>query len=287
MISRRPSAILMYHRVEDATYDPWRLSVRPANFEQHLRALSRHRVVPLSQLMETAGAIAITFDDGYLDFLENALPLLEKYNMPATLFYPIDAMHGREFWWDRVEHFLEGQRGEPSYVGLALLERRRIAALGAKLRSLAPSELEQVASQLGVRHSESGACARHQMLTRDQLRVVARSPLIEIGAHTLSHPCLPQLSQEEQVREINESRCILEDIVGKPIKSFAYPYGAHDDRSVHAAKYSGIDIACIVGGGLVRESTHPLRLPRLMVRDFSGAGFLIHLKLWMALRWFA
>ncbi len=289
MFSRPTGAILMYHRIEDVPYDPWRLAVRPSHFEQHLQVLARRRVVPLSKLLSTPGAIAVTFDDGYADFVENALPLLEKYEIPATLFYPTDALDGREFWWDRVEHALlngnvhapqqEGRRGAPP------VPRWRTAKLGARLRALHPAELAQALDELDAPKPEQQACARHRMLTRDQLRTLARSPLIEIGAHTCSHPCLPQLSEDEQVREISESRQILEEIIRKPVKTFSYPYGAHDDGSVRAAERSGIDIGCIVGGGLLRADTHPLRLPRLMVRDWNRAGFTLQLELWKALRW--
>jgi peptidoglycan/xylan/chitin deacetylase (PgdA/CDA1 family) len=284
-------AVLMYHRVVTTRYDPWRLSVSERHFEQQLSLLSRLKVVPLSAVTSTRGGIAITFDDGYADNLMTALPLLQKYQLPATVFVATDAFSGREFWWDRAEHSLLAEKrpaGGVKRVRNWLSDRARTSAMGTRLRQLDPHSLEDAVAGLpGAPAADAPACSRHRMMSKDELRELAASPLIEIGAHTCSHPNLSQLSETEQEREIVTSREILEDVTGSKIRSFSYPYGAHDDRSVRAVKRAGFDVACIVGGGLVRPSTHPLRLPRLMVRDLGGAGFAAQLGLWGAARWFA
>jgi peptidoglycan/xylan/chitin deacetylase (PgdA/CDA1 family) len=285
-------AILMYHRVRNQVYDPWRLSVSPQHFEEHMALLARERVVPLTELLATPGAISITFDDGYLDNLETALPILQKYKLPATVFVATNALRGMEFWWDRVEHSLlidsERQGSCFGIRGLSIYRRTRAAAMGARLRSQHPRTLEKLIEGLEeIPSATKPACERHRMLSDSDLRTLAASPLIHIGAHTLSHPCLPQLPEREQEEEVEQSQEILSRKIGQPIRTFAYPYGAYDNTSVRVVKRAGFELACVVGGGLVRSNSDPFRLPRLMVRDLGGSLFSRYLNLWKALRWLA
>jgi peptidoglycan/xylan/chitin deacetylase (PgdA/CDA1 family) len=109
----KKTLVLMYHRVEETSIDPWKLSVSPKNFEDQLKVLkSTGLVIPMEELVdqfyskkELKPAIVITFDDGYEDNYLNAKPLLEKYGLPATFF--ITNKHigqQKEFWWDELAH---------------------------------------------------------------------------------------------------------------------------------------------------------------------------------------
>jgi peptidoglycan/xylan/chitin deacetylase (PgdA/CDA1 family) len=104
--------ILMYHRVAEVAVDPWELCVTPQHFAEHLEVLSKFaRVVSLSQLTQELDAgksidrsIAITFDDGYGDNLLTAKPILEKSDLPATIFVANGYVEQqREYWWDELE----------------------------------------------------------------------------------------------------------------------------------------------------------------------------------------
>ncbi len=101
----------MYHSVADVISDPWGLSVTPAHFAEHLEVLRAHgRALPLDQFsfgLENGhlphDATIVTFDDGYADNLHNALPLLERFEIPATFFIATGYLGGqREFWWDEL-----------------------------------------------------------------------------------------------------------------------------------------------------------------------------------------
>jgi peptidoglycan/xylan/chitin deacetylase (PgdA/CDA1 family) len=290
--SRPIGLILMYHRVRNTSYDPWKLAVTPEQFEQHLAVLSHQKVVPLRLLHRDPGAIAVTFDDGYLDNLEVALPLLEKYRIPATMFVATDAFSAREFWWDRLDHAFRrtagsGARGL-SAIRLRIADRLRPSAMGARLRSLDLDTLELALGEIpGVPAAGELACPEHRMMNESQVVRLAASPLIEIGAHTCSHPCLPQLREDSQYEEMCRSRAILEQVTGRSVRTFAYPYGAHDDTTIRAAKRAGFDLACIVGGGLLRSDTDPFKVPRLQVRPVGGVAFRLHIGAWRALRWLA
>src|ERR1035441_8325455 len=104
----RPAVVLLYHRISDHSSDPQMLSVSRANFEQHLRLIrGEFAPVSLADLIECSQrgsiprrAVVLTFDDGYFDNLEFALPLLEKYDIPATFYVTSGQVGSREaFWW--------------------------------------------------------------------------------------------------------------------------------------------------------------------------------------------
>lgn len=113
--ARSKGLILMYHRVADAEMDPWSLSVSPQHFAEQLSVLNeQYQPLSLGQLTEAHAAnnipqkaMAITFDDGYLDNLQQAKPLLERHHTPATVFVVTGALgtvHG--FWWDSLEKLI-------------------------------------------------------------------------------------------------------------------------------------------------------------------------------------
>ena len=124
----RPSAaVLMYHRVASPDCDPWDIAVSPENFAAHLEVLgSLPRVISIGELGEslTRGSlersVTITFDDGYLDNLECAQPLLARHGLPATVFVTTGGMHtgGETMWWDVLGKALLHEQPLPSSLEL-------------------------------------------------------------------------------------------------------------------------------------------------------------------------
>ena len=107
---RAKPVILMYHRVARARHDPWALAVHPERFEQQMDWLSRHRtVLPMDEFVTLMKrdrlprtAVGLTFDDGYVDNLTTAKPVLERHNLPATVFALGDRQSVEPFWWDEL-----------------------------------------------------------------------------------------------------------------------------------------------------------------------------------------
>src|SRR6266404_5015149 len=131
--------ILAYHRVAALPFDPQLLSVTPDHFAEHLEVLHRYyRPTRLRQLAQTpesgvssSRAVVITFDDGYADNLYNATPLLERYDVPATVFVTtgyVDAT--REFWWDELERLLLQPGTLPETLSLSVNRKRSEWTLG-------------------------------------------------------------------------------------------------------------------------------------------------------------
>jgi len=100
--------------------------------------------------------------------------------------------------------------------------------------------------------------------------------VVDIGAHTMTHTCLSALPPGAQTSEIESSRQVLEKLVGRPVRSFAYPYGGRGDIGVETpglVEAAGFEIACTTSSGFVTRSADRFRLPRLVVRDWDGRTF--------------
>jgi surface carbohydrate biosynthesis protein/FkbM family methyltransferase len=234
--------ILLYHRVSDDALDPQMLSVSPALFEAHLKELAQgYRVIPLSEMVEALRAkklapktVAITFDDGYGDNLTLATPLLEKYELPATVFVTAGILHQKcDFWWDKLECILLRRKILPAVLDLTargvphawstVTPRLRIRAyhqLCPLLKQLPSEKIAGVINYMTQWASVGrGSDGPPMYLDAVGLKKLSDSPVIEIGAHSMTHPRLASLSANEQKREIEASKGIIEEIIGRDDKS--------------------------------------------------------------------
>jgi peptidoglycan/xylan/chitin deacetylase (PgdA/CDA1 family) len=283
------SLVLLYHRVALSERDPWRLCTSPRHFAEHLEVL-RGRVCRLAELPETgaSGRVAISFDDGYADALLAARPLLEKVAAPATVFVTTGGpQDGRPFWWDELEDLLAPSRALPQRLALCIRgsvhrfelggpdARERLSlALHRLLGALEGEErrepLEALRAWAGAEASVA-ACSR--ALDREELGRLAAGDLVEIGAHTVSHPRLPELAFAAQEREIRGSHDFLAELLGRRPTSFAYPHGLQRAATRRIVRETGFERACTSAPGVVRSGTDPLRLPRVEAPDCDGESF--------------
>lgn len=294
---RMPPFILMYHRVHRASLDPWDLAVTPECFSEQIEIVRRHYTpVTLSEIAAAHvpdRAIAITFDDGYLDTLVNAKPILEKHDCPATVFIPTGLVgQKRDFWWDELARLVFEAPSIPPDLTMSAKDRVFLlskASFGRRRRDvrrqdvhfsiwewLLPLEhqerllcLDQIAVQ--VRVSNSGR-PENRTVDSGELQALA-SELIEIGAHTVTHAALPYLSPACQHREVLDSRRACEEIVGRPPTSFAYPNGLYNADSLSAVQAAGFSLACTVKPDPVSAWSRPLELPRVQVKNWNGDEF--------------
>ena len=299
------TVILLYHRVAELQVDPLLLSVTPAHFEEHLQVLARI-TTPLSlrslvrslksSEVTTHGAV-LTFDDGAADNLHNAKPLLERYNIPATVFVATEYAKGeREFWWDELERLLLVPRELPERLSLKINETtlnwdpastsrdQLYHHLGDSLRLLPTAQRFDVIGEL-QQWSRAGTTPRqtHRALSHDEIRQLAAGGLVEIGAHTVTHPVLSAIPLPQQEQEITQSKLQLEEILGQPVESFAYPYGTKDDytrEAVDLVRRAKFTCACSNFRGVVQPRTSLYELPRLGVRDWEGDEFERRLRGW-------
>lgn len=268
--------VLLYHRVAEVDRDPFRLCVRPEFFAQQLAVIREEaNPVSLDALMRQAatgvapaGSVAVTFDDGYEDNLSAALPLLQSAEVPATVFI-VAGYLGREFWWDRYLRLPPARaRALPPLETIACLpdaERRRLLGEEASALSAPANHVEP----------------RARALTREELAELAASPLVDVGAHTATHPPLDRVDEPRLHREVVEGKAALEEIVGAPVGAFAYPHGALSRRAVAAVADAGFRWACTTRADAVRAGTRPLRIPRVWVDDADGERLRRVLRAWL------
>jgi peptidoglycan/xylan/chitin deacetylase (PgdA/CDA1 family) len=114
---------------------------------------------------------------------------------------------------------------------------------------------------------------KERLLNAGELREMLSAGM-EIGSHTVSHVRLPSLDNARLKEELTDSKIALEDTTGSPVTSFAYPYGAWDDRCAEAVRVAGYSAACTTRTGWAMRDANPYRLRRLTVFNTDTASSL-------------
>jgi peptidoglycan/xylan/chitin deacetylase (PgdA/CDA1 family) len=299
--------VLLYHRVAPAGLDPQLLAVRPETFDAQLAAIREFgepmTLPALLAAVETGAlrrpGVAITFDDGYVDNLRYATPVLERHGFPATVFVCTAPVTEQvEYWWDSVERAILHAAG-PATLALDLPGGKREWRLDGRpedfpqwnvldahdptprhrayrelMTLLKPVPPPQRAQLIGALLTQLGLSSRpeeaQRAMTAAELRTLAASPVVEIGAHTNTHARLSSLTRAQIDTEVAGSKAALQELTGRPIRTFAYPYGGRDDyngEAIEAVRDAGFDLACSNFPGALRRGVDRWQLPRHIVRD--------------------
>ena len=229
-------------------------------FEDQIRYLKRNfRIVPLEELLRRpgSGAIALTFDDGLKNQLTHAYPILRRHRLPATFFVcPQLVDEGRWLWVHEIRARLASMP-EPILRNPEPLEWMK--ALPLRERNIVEEKVR--AATPGFTPTEA-ARRRCDLMNWDELNALDPS-LITIGSHSLTHPILTTLDPDELLREVRDSRALLEERLGRPVPLFCYPNGTHDDAVVACVR-EHYDAAVIADSGFVDADADPHRLQRLI-----------------------
>jgi peptidoglycan/xylan/chitin deacetylase (PgdA/CDA1 family) len=295
----RTLAILAYHRVfdigseEDFPYDPELVSASVADFSWQMATLCRqfrplHLGEALSCLDENRPlpprAVVVTFDDGHRDNYTHAFPVLRTLGVPATIFLSTSYMDRDEtFWFDEVAFRLyrtARRELELHTLGLCLAlgnvaqRRRATEQVLAGLKGVSNTErlaaLRELATESGIEGTVGDG--RSRPLTWQQVREM-RSGGIEFGSHTVSHPILSRLSDDELRVELSASKNEIERQLGRRVDLLAYPVGgetAFDERVVGVARECGYRMALTYVHGVNRwPPDDSYRLRRLHVERYT------------------
>jgi peptidoglycan/xylan/chitin deacetylase (PgdA/CDA1 family) len=292
------SLVLMYHRIAPHNGDPLRLGISPENFAEQLAVLSRiAQVMPLAELDSAPmpahdGLVraAITFDDGYVDNLLHAAPLLAQYKSFGTVFVATSLIGEKSFWWDELAAIILGPHPLPARLamrdGSAELQlesgtdrRRLFDTLHLRLKAMRHGD--QVAALDSLRTCVGGRIALDPLarpMTEDELLRLKESKYMEIGAHTRSHPSLPNLSRSAQMEEIAGSKQACEKMLGFTPESFAYPYGDYGRETPALVAEAGFKRAYSTHPDLNFGGTDPYLIPRFGCGDWNGIDFERHIR---------
>lgn len=298
---RHPAVILTYHRVAELAPDSHALCTPPGEFREHMAYLRRtFSPIGLEDLVRAAasgripeGAVAITLDDGYLDALTVASPILTDLGVPATFFVNTDRLNEEhERWWDILERVLLSEARLPSMLALkaggqelrmpTATARECADALDLLNRIAWPLDENGRADLAGDVLAWSGADrpprATHRVLKDDEVRALASRPGHSIGAHTVHHLALSTQPVDTKRREVFENKITLERLLQQPVHLFAYPYGEFDAEVMKVVSDAGFRAAVTVQPGLVSAGTNRLLLPRHEITGRHHGDFRLRMR---------
>lgn len=289
-------SILIYHRVLDQP-DPL-LSGDPdqETFRWQMQVISSlFNVLPLAEAATCLRdgtlpprAACITFDDGYADNHDLALPILKEQGLPATFFVAAGYLDGGMMFNDRV---LESIRRVPpgelnlKNLGLGMCRIESLSSRKAvikeviqKVKYLDGAERESKVSQLVAQCKVN--LPDNLMLSSATLKTLDAAGM-EIGGHTHTHPILSRLADQEAMDEIVKGKERLESLLGHRIRLFAYPNGkpGSDYFPKHAAmvRECGFEAAVSTAWGVSTQDRDPFQLARFTPWDTTPLRFAVRL----------
>lgn len=290
-------SILIFHRVLPQPDPLFPDEMHAERFDRLMGMVGRaYSVVTVGQAVALhargqlpSRALAITFDDGYADNAEVALPILQKHNLSATFFVATGFLDGGRMWNDTV---IEAVRASPLHsadlVGLGLgaaalatpaQRRHTIDALLMKIKYLSLADrqasLVQLQGLLGA-----NVLPGNLMMRSEQVVQLHRAGM-EIGGHTVNHPILHVLPDDDAESEIARGRAHLQELIDAPVDVFAYPNGKpgrdYDQRHVQMVQRLGFKAAVSTAAGVAAPGPHCHELPRFTPWDRPAARWMARL----------
>ena len=286
---------LMYHRVlatadNQPCFVQSGMFVTTASFEKQVAFLrDRFEVVFFEDLVEKmlngeniGGLCSITFDDGWRDNYTNALPVLKKYRVPATIFLATGFVGtDRMFWPEEICYYLARNipdksvfdSAPPSFIRFSeeinRYHRCKRETFFDKcieaLKGYSPSEREEILKYFrGMFKTEPFS---RQMLSWDEAREMFASGLVRFGAHTVNHEILDQVSLQKAEDEIFKSREEIEHRFGGKVRTFAYPNGNHSESIRKVLGESGFNAAVTTRKGFMAPGIPLMEVPRIAIHD--------------------
>jgi peptidoglycan/xylan/chitin deacetylase (PgdA/CDA1 family) len=291
--TRGAGAILMFHRVRpwvERDFAPNRLlEITPEFLDAILTRLSAlgFAVVSLDAALQRMGEAreepfaVLTFDDGYKDTRDVALPILEKHRAPFTMYVTTGfAERTARLWWVELEEAIRRLPQLAIKIGGAKLAlpsatgAEKSAAFAEIYRRLAEVPEETLRDVTGKLAASAGIeptqFAEELCLDWAGIEALTRNDLCTVGVHTLTHPRLAKLGEAEMRHELAESRRLIETHVGRAAAHLAYPIGSRavaGEREANAATELGFASAVTTRPGMIfREHVeHKTALPRLSI----------------------
>lgn len=290
-LDKQPAWIILgYHRViESAEADPLNMGMctRNHDFDAHMRYISESFPVlsindGLQRLRDKIPGLffSVSMDDGYADNLNTALPIMQKFSIPASVYVTTSGLDSAElFWWDRV---ITAIHSSPlplfETAGLGLNSLQTVTSLSATVkRSVAKKILadlwampyQQAVSciaELELRLQGQSDPLGAQRMTPQQLKVLSAAG-VSIEAHTRSHQGLNAMPLKDAVADVIGSQQDLQKILGHMPKGFAYPDGRNSAALADALASAGFDYALTTDRGINSPEAQTMSLKRMLLAD--------------------
>lgn len=292
-LSKGAFLILTYHRIisrRDA--GDWvqpGLVTEPETFRSHLIYLKEHfDIMPLCDIVSSHASprprCAITFDDGWIDFFEVALPMLRDHGIPATVFLPTDYI-GTDRWQptDTLAYFIRAYVTKISHDNSAIFTsaNRDVARLeniarttGSIERCIAylkemPRDLWEDALDEWSGRLQTPRPRGRLFMSWDEARTARASGVVEFGSHGTAHRDFRRLRPDEKVDELRMSKeALLRERVSDDRRlAFCYPYGHSESGMGEAMKREGYILAVTGKSGWNAYGSDPFALNRISIHQ--------------------
>ncbi|NNE63003.1 MAG: polysaccharide deacetylase family protein [Gammaproteobacteria bacterium] len=283
--------ILCYHNVHDPKKSArgWLSKARSVDvdmFSMQMKWLKEvGEVVSLNTICSDSKPsksceFSITFDDGYFNNIDTAIPVLQKYEIPMTWFVCTGFVDDPDSlpWWDLIDLAIE-QSDSALDLARVLPERTAFSSvseqsvwMNSSLRNILKSsnrdQRDAIVEAFKSALSERIALPANAFSRPHELQEISNLDLIEIGGHTVTHPNVALCSEPELRSEIKKGKQRLEELLGKPVRWFAYPFGGKGSFNT-AAKKSVIDFgfkgAVTLQPGIANRLTDQFEIPRIPI----------------------
>ncbi len=279
---KRLVTILCLHRVSDEeslTFPPFKIK----DFERLLQYLEKHyHVVTIEMLSKTDGgkpALILSFDDGFLDFYENALPLLKKYGLPCNLNVVTQCLDTNfQIWTQRQNNLVQeiflrkhvctfdlgNKKAEIDHF-----DPKRIIEKNLDIFHFLLSKDDHFVDNFltGYENDMPFEIPATPMMNWENLRDALKNYDIELGSHSVSHITLSNIRDKEKLKEqINDSRIKIEKHTGRKTNIFALPNGNYNKEVIEQCRQAGYEHVLTVDEKLLPvEKINEFQLPRLLI----------------------
>ena len=285
----------MYHNIVSNSaplgHDLQGITLREKVFKWQLNILNFFfKIIPLQDYIKkikngekySLNTISITIDDGTWQTYQNGSKIWNKLNVPVTIF--VNTCHlddGPLIWGSYLNALCFENLYDTIMVENHIYELKSIHdqfETKKKLHSLSLEAESQDSffNKLSLKYPiKSEIKSYYRGMSSKQLRDASNNSLVTIGAHTHTHPSLDKLNAQEQTKEIQMSKMILEKKTEKPITDFAYPSGFYNKETIKILKKLHFSSACAVLPKYFENDFKQYELPRLGIYRKDKLGFIL------------
>jgi len=289
--SARGSRILIYHGICVKDHTKFNtIFLKLKTFEQHLKFYKKYfNIISLDDFYHQKFSndrfnICLTFDDGFANNYKYVLPLLEQYKVPATFFITAIRAAGYDILWNdfltiaskygpeniiyKKEHYHKNRFNK--YIstdsGKSMVEKLRSSGFNEK------AEMMEIFHHLAPFKTNKENEDYWLQMTTKQIKELSASSFANIGAHGHYHNDLARINIHDVANELAFSKQYLENIIQKPVNSFAFPYGSYTPQVVDEAKKAGYGQLLAMDFHFAVDRNDPAMRERFTVNPFISTN---------------